>query len=76
VNLQVPEGARVWVDNVYCPVRSFQTPALQTGKKYFYTVRAEIARNGRTIVEDRRVVLTAGQAVNVNFAEEPQTVQR
>jgi uncharacterized protein (TIGR03000 family) len=66
------------VDNVFCPVRSFNTPELEPGRRYFYTVRAETVRDGRTVVQSRRIILSAGQEVNVSFSDEnqPQTVQR
>jgi uncharacterized protein (TIGR03000 family) len=78
VTINLPAEARVWVDNVYCPVRSFDTPTLEPGRKYFYTVRAEVVRDGQTVVQSRRIILSAGEAVNVNFSDnnEPQTVSR
>jgi len=76
VTIALPADARVWVDNVFCPVRSFDTPALEPGRKYFYTVRAELNRDGRTVVETRRITVSAGQETTVSFAKEPQTVQR
>jgi uncharacterized protein (TIGR03000 family) len=76
VTIDLPADARVWVDNVFCPVRSFDTPELEPGRKYFYTVRAELVRDGQTIVQSRRVTLSAGQDVNVNFSDQAQTVQR
>jgi uncharacterized protein (TIGR03000 family) len=63
---------------VFCPVRSFDTPALERGRQYFYTVRTEVVRDGQTIAQSRRITFSAGQEVNVNFSDsnQPQTVSR
>lgn len=69
--VKLPREARLFVDNVACPLtsstRSFKTPALEPGRKYFYTIRAEMVRDGQTISQSQRVIVAAGQNVNVNF---------
>lgn len=67
VVVKLPANARLYVDNVYCPVRSFKTPALENGRRYYYTLRAEIMQDGERMAQSQRVVLTAGQNVNVEF---------
>jgi len=71
VTVTVPADARLWVDQVECPltssVRSFDTPALKAGQTYAYTLRAQVERNGERVMDSQRVVLRAGQHVNVSF---------
>lgn len=71
VTVTVPTDARVWVDNVECPlsssVRSFNTPALDVGTRYTYNIKAEIVRDGRTVSETQRIILVPGQETRVDF---------
>jgi uncharacterized protein (TIGR03000 family) len=72
VTVTLPSDARLWVDSVECPltsgVRSFNTPELVAGQRYVYNIRAEIVREGRTITETQRVVLTPGTESRVDFS--------
>jgi uncharacterized protein (TIGR03000 family) len=71
ITVRLPADARLWVDNVACPLtsdrRSFATPRLQPGRQYAYTLRAEVRRDGRQVSESRRVNVAAGRQVNVRF---------
>jgi uncharacterized protein (TIGR03000 family) len=71
VTVRLPADAKLFVDGVACPLtsdtRSFATPALQPGQRYFYTMRVELVRDGVTQSDSQRVVLEAGQASNVTF---------
>ena len=71
VTVLVPAQARLWVDQVECPltssVRSFNTPPLNANQQYFYNLKVEVARDGRTISETQRVLLTPGQETRVDF---------
>jgi uncharacterized protein (TIGR03000 family) len=73
LTIRLPADAALYIDNQRCPltsnVRSFATPNLELGRKYFYTLRAEIVRDGQTITENRRVIVAAGQQVNVEFGQ-------
>jgi uncharacterized protein (TIGR03000 family) len=73
VTLRVPEDARVFIDGVLCPLtsatRRYQTPRLEAGRQYFYTVKAELTREGRTLSESRRVLVEAGKQVTVEFSD-------
>ena len=77
ITVSLPGNARLWVDNVYCPLtsneRSFSTPALQPGQQYFYTMRMEVEKDGRVETENRRVNVAAGVRINVDF-NAPATV--
>jgi uncharacterized protein (TIGR03000 family) len=73
ITVQLPADAKLFVDNTPCPLksdrRSFQTPALEQGRKYYYTLRMEVERDGQTMVRSQRVVMTAGQEVNVQLGD-------
>jgi uncharacterized protein (TIGR03000 family) len=71
ITVRVPEDARLFVDDVACPLtsatRAFDTPVLQPGREYYYTLRAEITRNGERRTESKRVVVAPGRRVTVEF---------
>jgi uncharacterized protein (TIGR03000 family) len=71
VTVSLPSDARLWVDNLECPltsaVRSFNTPALNPAQKYFYDLRVQIVRDGQTLTETQRVTITPGQEARVDF---------
>lgn len=68
VVMLVPADAKVWVDQVPCPLegsmRSFNTPNLLPGAQYAYTITVETPNGSR---EERRVSMTAGRTVEVDF---------
>jgi uncharacterized protein (TIGR03000 family) len=72
VTVHLPSDAKLFVDDVVCPLtsdwRSFDTPQLQPGQRYFYTIRAEAVRAGKTITQSQRVIVEAGKDVSVNFS--------
>jgi len=81
VTVRLPAEARLWVDNAPCPLtsstRSFTTPALQPGREYAYTIRAEMVRDGQTVEQTQRVVIAAGRQVNVTLGDfAPASVTR
>ena len=67
----LPADAKLYVDNVLCTLtssqRSFATPKLAPGQKYYYTLRVELSQNGQTMSRSQQVTLQAGQHVQVNF---------
>src|SRR5262249_37094581 len=73
ITVRLPEDARLYVDNVLCTLtsatRSFDTPELEAGKSYYYTLKAEVVRDGRTHADSRRVVVQAGKQATVNFGD-------
>lgn len=72
VTIRVPENAKLWVDDVACPlegeVRTFNVPNLQEGLEYAYTVRIEVELDGKMTTEERQVLFAAGRTVEVDFA--------
>jgi uncharacterized protein (TIGR03000 family) len=71
VTVNLPADARLWVDQVECPLtsaaRSFDTPVLQPGQTYFYTLKVEVQRDGVPVTDSQRVLIAAGEHVTVNF---------
>jgi uncharacterized protein (TIGR03000 family) len=49
--------------------RSFDTPVLQPGETYFYDVRVERLRDGKTVTESKRLIVRAGQETHVRFGQ-------
>lgn len=70
--VQVPAGARLFIDEQQMKStserRTFVTPVLQPGRTYYYEVRAEIVRDGRTVSENQRVILRPGEIARASFA--------
>jgi len=47
--------------------RTFATPALEQGKEYYYTLTAEIVRDGKNETVTQKVAVRAGEASRVNI---------
>ena len=71
VVLEVPADAKTYVDGKLMTSKStrrvIQTPALEEGETYFYDIRMEVVRDGKTISQEKRVFLTPGQRVATCF---------
>jgi len=81
VSVRLPADARLYVDgkeinNKNRATRAFFTPRLERNQEYFYTVKAEVTRNGQTVAEDKRVMVRAGQVSSVDFGDMSNTVAR
>jgi uncharacterized protein (TIGR03000 family) len=81
VTVKLPADARLYVDGVRCPLtsatRSFDTPELDAGRSYYYTLKAEVDRDGATRTDTQRVLVEAGKQVTVEFKTLPvQTASR
>ena len=46
---------------------AFTTPLMNANQKYFYTLKVTLVRDGETITENQRVMLTPGQEARVDF---------
>jgi uncharacterized protein (TIGR03000 family) len=68
-----PASARVIVNNVELGTvgnrPAFETPRLQPGRKYYYTIRAVVTQGGRVRTATQRVNVEAGKDVTVDFSE-------
>jgi uncharacterized protein (TIGR03000 family) len=70
--VNLPEGASLTVDGQATQSRSsrrvFQSPPLEPGKTYTYTLRAELNQDGHFVQEKKTVDVRAGQPAEVTFA--------
>jgi uncharacterized protein (TIGR03000 family) len=71
ISVRVPTDARLTVHGVDCPLtsdtRTFDTPALEPGQKYYYLLKAEVVRDGRTIAQTKRIDFRSGERLTVSF---------
>jgi uncharacterized protein (TIGR03000 family) len=77
LTIDVPADATVFIDErpttTTSSQRTFTTPGLERGYRYYYTVRAEVVRNGVVFTGTQRVSFGAGDQVRVNFSEREMT---
>jgi uncharacterized protein (TIGR03000 family) len=75
IRVKLPADADLYVDGVRVPmtseVRSFQTPKLEPGRSYYYTLKADVVRDGRTVSASKRVTVEAGKEETVEFRDLP-----
>jgi uncharacterized protein (TIGR03000 family) len=77
VTVVLPEGAKLYVNDVALKAsrkQTFETPKLEKGKKFYYTVKVELRREGRLVSETKRVSVEAGKTVTVDFTTETSTL--
>src|SRR5437762_1677949 len=71
LKFQLPADARLFVDGQRTGTtgaeRAFVTPALTPGQKYYYDVKAELDVGGKTVTEEKRVIVEAGANVVESF---------
>ncbi len=71
--VELPANAKLFIDDMPMKnatgVRSFNTPSLEPGQAYYYMVRVETVREGKTVSETRRVVVRAGQVARADFKD-------
>ncbi len=71
--LDVPEDARVYVNGTLTKTASnrrvYYSPRLEAGQSYFYEVRIEVEREGKTYTENKRVIVKAGDDHKESFAD-------
>jgi uncharacterized protein (TIGR03000 family) len=69
--VELPANAKLYVDDHLMKStstrRTFVTPELQPGQTYFYVLRAEVDRDGKTVSQSKRVTVRAGQLVQASF---------
>jgi uncharacterized protein (TIGR03000 family) len=74
VTVLVPTaGTQVWFDNAATAqtgmTRMFDSPALAANQDFVYTVKASWMENGKSVNQERRVDVHAGQNITVNFRD-------
>jgi uncharacterized protein (TIGR03000 family) len=71
VRVHLPAEARLYVDGVLCPLtsgmRAFDTPPLEDGRPYYYTLKAELVRDGERRAQSKHVEVRAGKVATVDF---------
>jgi uncharacterized protein (TIGR03000 family) len=76
--VSLPADARLTVDDVVTKstsaTRTFSSPALETGRDFHYTLKAEVVRDGKTYTAIRRVAVRAGEETKVALDIPVETV--
>jgi uncharacterized protein (TIGR03000 family) len=69
--IDVPANAKLFIDDrqihVAAGERLFYTPTLTAGERYYYDVRIELVKDGKTVSESKKIVLGAGDMVRESF---------
>jgi len=73
--VQLPADAKLFIDGTLmkstAEKRTFITPVLRPEQTYFYDLRAEVVRDGRTVASTQRVILRPGESVQASFPSLP-----
>lgn len=71
--LSLPGNAQLFIDDqpvkAAAGVQTFDTPALEPDKDYFYMVRIEMMRDGQPLSETHRLIVRAGQVARADFKD-------
>ncbi|HEX3314347.1 MAG TPA: TIGR03000 domain-containing protein, partial [Gemmataceae bacterium] len=72
VIIETPENAKLYVDGQLMQTASshrvFQTPELAPGSTYFYDLKIEVVREGKTLTEEKRIYVRPGIEQSVAFS--------
>ncbi|HTU23483.1 MAG TPA: TIGR03000 domain-containing protein [Gemmataceae bacterium] len=73
--VELPAEAKLLIDNEATTStgssRVFQSPTLNPGKEYHYTLKAEIVRDGKPVKAEQVVTVTAGETTPVKLTMPP-----
>ena len=76
--VSLPAEAKLTIDGTATQstsaTRAFASPALEPGQQYYYTLKAEIVRDGKTVSTSRRVAVRAGEETRVRLEFPVQSV--
>ncbi|MBN9120320.1 MAG: TIGR03000 domain-containing protein [Planctomycetes bacterium] len=76
----VPADTKLYVDGKLAPgsgtERVFYTPPLEAGKKFFYEVKAELVVDGKTVADEKKVIVEAGANITESFAKLTAAVEK
>ena len=71
IKFTLPANAKLFVDGRPTSgegtERAFFTPPLVAGQKFFYDVKAELVVDGKTVTEEKRVIVRAGDDLRESF---------
>jgi uncharacterized protein (TIGR03000 family) len=77
ITVKLPRGAKLWFNGKKTATRGrrrqFQTPLLEPGREYVYEIRARWLKKGRPVSQGRKVRVTAGARIHVDFPEKSGT---
>jgi uncharacterized protein (TIGR03000 family) len=72
IQVSLPADARLLVDGhattSTSSQRTFITPALAMGQTFNYTLRAEVVREGRAVVETQQITVRGGEETPISFS--------
>jgi uncharacterized protein (TIGR03000 family) len=73
LKVELPKDAKLFVDGKEVPgsgaARAFATPALPRGADFYYDLKAEVTLDGKPVVEEKRVIVRAGETVTTSFTK-------
>jgi uncharacterized protein (TIGR03000 family) len=76
--VRLPADAKLTVDNQTTTSqsdrRTFISPPLQNGGDYYYTLKAQVVRDGKSLTATKRVIVQAGKETEVKFDFDTATV--
>jgi uncharacterized protein (TIGR03000 family) len=80
IKVKLPADAKLFVDSSATKqtssVRKFRTPALKAGKKFTYTLTAEVVRDGQKITTTKEVAVRRGQNTEISLSFPTVTVRK
>jgi uncharacterized protein (TIGR03000 family) len=81
VVVELPADAKMivdaWVPDLTSDTRTFLTPDLIPGKDYYYTIKAEVVRDGKKLKQSQKIFVRAGKTTRVEFGDmEAETAAR
>jgi uncharacterized protein (TIGR03000 family) len=78
--VSLPADARLMIDDrpttSTSDTRVFVSPALNPGREYHYTLKAEVMRDGKPVLMEERVAVQAGKESRVTLALPTGVAQR
>jgi uncharacterized protein (TIGR03000 family) len=73
LTVTLPADAKLYIDNRLMKTasgqRTFSTPTLEPGQLYYYDLRAEVVRDGKTQTQTKRVIVEAGSHSEASFTD-------
>lgn len=79
LDVRVPAEADLWVQGQRMTVtgaeRRFTSPSLTPGRDYTYDVRATWSEEGRSVTQERRVTVRAGDRIGLDLRSTPITTE-
>jgi uncharacterized protein (TIGR03000 family) len=71
ITVKAPTNSKIWFDGTLMAaggtVRQYFSPPLAPGHKYVYEIQARWNRNGREVTQSKRVEVSSGAQVSVDF---------